>query len=50
MYDEEFVRMWRMYLRATSASFRVGTLAVHQVLVSKGVTDEIPLTREDLYR
>lgn len=49
MYGEEFVRMWRLYLRGTSACFREGTLEVHQFLVSKeGARPLLPLTREDL--
>ena len=46
---EKFVRMWRLYLRGASASFRVGNLEVHQVLVSNGQPAEILLTREDIY-
>ena len=49
MFDEKFVRMWRLYLRGASASFREGNLEVHQILISKGKTDILPLTREDLY-
>ena len=48
-FGEEFVRMWRLYLRGASASFREGTLEVHQILVSKGKPLGLPLTREDLY-
>jgi cyclopropane-fatty-acyl-phospholipid synthase len=48
-FGEEFVRMWRLYLRSSSASFRTGTVAVHQVLVSHGVADSAPLTRDGLY-
>jgi cyclopropane-fatty-acyl-phospholipid synthase len=51
MYDEAFVRMWRLYLRGASANFGEGTLEVHQILVSNG-SPEFPLllTRADLYR
>ncbi|NMC81840.1 MAG: methyltransferase domain-containing protein [Armatimonadetes bacterium] len=49
MYDERFVRMWRMFLRGCSAAFREGNLDVHQLLVSKGDPNDLPLTREDLY-
>ena len=48
-FGEEFVRMWRLYLRASSAAFREGTAELHQVLVSRGKTDALPLTRDDLY-
>lgn len=49
MYDERFVRMWRLYLRGCSAAFREGTMDVHQILVSKGNVKSIPMTRDDLY-
>jgi len=50
MFGEPFVRMWRMYLRMSSASFREGIVEIHQVLVSNGVPTDLPLTRDDLYR
>ena len=49
MFDARFVRMWRLYLRSSSASFRVGTSTLHQFLVSNGPTNLLPLTRNDLY-
>ena len=49
-FDERFVRMWRLYLRVSSAAFREGEVEVHQLLVARGRTDGLPLTREDLYR
>ena len=49
MFDDRFVRMWRLYLRSCSASFRVGTSTLHQFLVSNGPTTALPLTRNDLY-
>ena len=49
-FDERFVRMWRLYLRASSAAFREGVVEVHQILVSRGRPTDLPLTREDIYR
>ena len=46
-FDEKFVRMWRFYLRASSAAFREGVVEVHQILVSRGQVTDLPLTRED---
>ena len=46
-FDERFVRMWRLYLRASSAAFREGVVEVHQILVSRGQPSGLPLTRED---
>jgi len=48
-FDDRFVRMWRLYLRASSAGFREGIIQVHQILVSRGQPSNLPLTREDLY-
>lgn len=48
-FDERFVRMWRLYLRASSAAFREGAVEVHQILVSRGQPTDLPLTREDIY-
>ena len=49
-FDERFVRMWRLYLRGFSASFREASLEVHQILVSRGNPRNLSLTREDMYR
>ncbi len=48
-YGDRFERMWRLYLRGTSAGFREGCLEIHQILVSNGISCEVPLTRADLY-
>ena len=49
MLGEEFVRMWRLYLRGCSSSFRDGVVEIHQMLVSSGKSDNVPWTRDDLY-
>lgn len=48
-FGERFVRMWRLYLRASSAGFQEGRLEVHQILVSRGRPIDLPLTCEDMY-
>ncbi|HTR89446.1 MAG TPA: cyclopropane-fatty-acyl-phospholipid synthase family protein, partial [Solirubrobacteraceae bacterium] len=50
MYDERFVRMWRLYLRGSYAGFAYGELDLAQVVWSKGLSDELEMTREHLYR
>jgi cyclopropane-fatty-acyl-phospholipid synthase len=50
MYDERFVRMWHLYLRTCAASFRVSGLNIHQILFSKGLNNDLFLTRDHLYR
>ncbi len=47
-FDKRFVRMWRLYLRVSSAAFREGAVEVHQILVSRGKPTDLPLTREDI--
>ncbi|WP_053957624.1 SAM-dependent methyltransferase [Inediibacterium massiliense] len=50
MYDERFIRMWRMYLNGCAASFHHGSIDVHQFLFTKGLNNQIPITRECLYK
>ena len=41
MFDEEFVRMWDLYLSACAAIFHNGIIDIHQILVSKGVNNAL---------
>lgn len=50
MYDEEFVRMWRLYLAGSSAGFQSGTLQLFQVLFTPCGNNNVPWTREYQYR
>ncbi len=49
MYDEEFVRMWRLYLAGSSAGFESGTLQLYQVVFAPHGNDRVPWTREHQY-
>lgn len=49
MYGQHFVRMWRLYLHFSAASFRHSELDVHQILFSKGLNNDLKLTRGHLY-
>lgn len=49
MFDEKFIRMWRMYLCSCAASFNNGVVDLHQILFTKGVNNELPLTRDYMY-
>lgn len=49
MYDERFIRMWRMYLQSCAASFRYSGLSIHQMLFSKGLNNDLPLTRSYMF-
>lgn len=50
MFDERFVRMWRMYLASSQAAFEVGSLQLYQVLFAPIGSSFLPRTRHDLYR
>ncbi|MBE6022164.1 MAG: class I SAM-dependent methyltransferase [Cellulosilyticum sp.] len=49
MFDERFIRMWRMYLCSCAASFNNGVIDLHQILFSKGANNDLPMTRHYLY-
>lgn len=42
---EEFTRMWELYLAACAATFHNGIIDLHQILISKGVNNELPMLR-----
>jgi cyclopropane-fatty-acyl-phospholipid synthase len=50
MFDGRFVRTWRLYLAASIAAFRVGGLQLFQVLFARDTNNDIPWTREHVYR
>ena len=49
LFDERFIRMWQMYLCSCAASFNNGVIDLHQILFTKGVNNQLPMTREYLY-
>jgi cyclopropane-fatty-acyl-phospholipid synthase len=49
MFDEKFVRMWRLYLAGSVAGFTCGTLQLFQVLFAPGASNDVPWTRAHLY-
>lgn len=44
-YGEEFVRMWELYLASCGAAFHNGVVDLHQILMSKGINNDLPMTR-----
>lgn len=50
MFDETFVRMWRLYLAGSVAAFESGTLQLFQVAFTTRENNAIPLTRQHIYR
>ncbi|MGA8708653.1 MAG: cyclopropane-fatty-acyl-phospholipid synthase family protein [Steroidobacteraceae bacterium] len=49
LFDEYFVRMWRLYLAGSIAAFETGTLQLFQVLFTAEENNRTPLTREFMY-
>lgn len=47
--DEKFIRMWRLYLNSCAASFHYGVIDIHQFLFTKGLNNELPMTRDYIY-
>ncbi len=45
MFDKEFIRMWEMYLCSCAAIFHNGVVGLHQILVTNGINNTLPMTR-----
>ena len=41
----EFARMWELYLAACAATFHNGIIDLHQILMSKGINNDLPMIR-----
>jgi len=50
MFDPSFERAWRLYLAGSVAAFRAGTLQLFQVVCARAGLNQIPWSREHLYR
>jgi cyclopropane-fatty-acyl-phospholipid synthase len=50
MFDEDFVRMWRLYLVGSMMAFECGSLHLFQVLFSQDTNNEIRWTRDEIYQ
>jgi cyclopropane-fatty-acyl-phospholipid synthase len=48
MFDESFVRAWRLYLSGCISNFNVGSLQLFQVVFSRSANNLVPLTRAHL--
>jgi cyclopropane-fatty-acyl-phospholipid synthase len=49
MFDERFVRMWRLYLAGSLAAFRAGEMQLFQIVFARPRSNQVPMTRDDLY-
>ena len=45
MFDERFLRMWNLYLNACAATFHNGIIDIHQILLTKGINNSLPMVR-----
>lgn len=49
MFDESFVRAWRLYLAGSLAGFTTGWLQLFQVVFARGDNNTLPWSRAHLY-
>jgi cyclopropane-fatty-acyl-phospholipid synthase len=45
MFDDRFVRAWRLYLAGSEAAFTTGSMQLFQVLFARGDSNRVPWTR-----
>ena len=45
MFDDTFVRAWRLYLAGSQAAFIIGSMQIFQVVFARGASNAIPWTR-----
>lgn len=49
MFDELFLRTWRLYLAGSLAGFEAGDLQLFQIVFARGQDNAIPWTRDHVY-
>lgn len=50
MFDEVFVRTWRLYLAGSIAAFTSGDLQLFQIVFARPTNNNVPWTRAHLYK
>jgi len=50
MFDESFVRRWRLFLHSSIAGFKYGENRVFQILFSNRLNNTLPATRDHIHR
>jgi cyclopropane-fatty-acyl-phospholipid synthase len=50
MFDDRFVRAWRLYLSGTTVAFTTGLLQLFQLSFARAQDNQIPWTRAHVYR
>ncbi|MBN2333274.1 MAG: class I SAM-dependent methyltransferase [Deltaproteobacteria bacterium] len=46
---EQFIRCWRLYLNGSSVNFLHGNLNLYQLTFTRGLVNDLPLTRSHIY-
>ena len=49
LFDERFVRQWRLFLNSTATGFKYGNSRLFQILISNGLNNALPKTRAHVY-
>lgn len=49
MFDDTFVRTWRLYLAGSQAAFQAGSMQLFQIVFARGRHNDVPWTRRGLY-
>ncbi len=49
-FDKKFYRMWDAWLACSEGSFKYGSIDLSHFVFTKGVVNDLPLTREDWYK
>lgn len=49
MFDDRFVRSWRLYLVGSICAFKIGHLQLFQMLFARGQDNSVPWSRKHLY-
>ena len=50
MFDESFMRAWRLYLVGSISAFQYGSLQLFQMVLARGEDNTVPATREHQYQ
>jgi cyclopropane-fatty-acyl-phospholipid synthase len=49
LFDDAFVRQWRLFLYSAAAGFKYGESRLFQILFSNGLNNVLPITRAHVY-
>lgn len=45
MFDEQFARMWELFLCSCAATFMNGIIDLHQIIFTNDVNNDLPMTK-----